>query len=245
MLDDMLGRSPRSPQSPATQENPKPEDGVRPLLRARDLQLEGGRGPVFGPLDTQLYAGQRAVVVGQQGTGRSALLLALGGRMKGVTGELRVDGIDGIAHPRKLRQLTSIARISGLAELEPSLTVGECRDERSLTEAIGVRRGKQRFTELQNALGEWFDPEEVVEHLPAFRRTLLTAMLGCLRPAAYVLLDDIDASLTDDQQLWIHRQLDVLTEAGNTFIVSALDTAKAPPGAIILRLDPHPHTEEA
>lgn len=238
MLDDLLAESPQSPQSPPRRE-------VQPLLRARQLLLEGGRGPVFGPLDTQLYAGQRGVVVGQQGTGRSALLLALAGRMKGVTGELQVEDIDGIAHPRRLRQRTSIARIGGLAELEPSLTVGECRDERALTEAIGVRRGRARFTELQNALGEWFDPEEVVEHLPGVRRTLLTAILGCLRPAAYVLLDDLDASLTDEQLHWIHRQLDVLTEAGNTFIVSALDTARTPPGAVLLHLDDHPHTSSS
>ncbi|OYO24973.1 hypothetical protein CGZ93_00410 [Enemella dayhoffiae] len=210
-----------------------------PLLCADGLRMEGRRGSVFGPLDWELVAGQRGVLVGQQGAGRSALLLALGGRLKGAAGELLVAGIDGIAHPRKLRQLTSVARISDLADLEPSLTVGEARDERALTEAIGVRQGRVRFTELQQLLGEWFDPEQVVGHLPAHRRTLLTAVLGCLRPSAYVLLDDLDASLTDRQLLWMHEQLDLLSTAGHTFIVSALDTAQVPAGANILHLDVH------
>ena len=49
-------------------------------LVARGLTLRGGRGPVFGPLDLVLPPQTHLAVLGTQGSGRSALLLALTGR---------------------------------------------------------------------------------------------------------------------------------------------------------------------
>ena len=202
--------------------------------------MDGARGRVFGPIDWDLKLGERAVIVGQQGAGRSALLLALGGRLRGVQGTIMIDGFDGVAHPRKLRRLTSVARIAGFADLEPRLTIEESRDERCLLEGFSVREGRKRFEMLQDLVGAVFEPRQQVGRLPAVQRTLLTALLGCLRPARYVLLDDIGLSLTEEQLGWIYQQLDVLEKAGATFVVSALDEINIGDATNVLRLAPPP-----
>lgn len=237
------------PEADAEPEAPDFPHEPPPLLRVSDLFLETRREHVFGPFDWQLDAGTLGIVVGQQGTGRSSVLLALAGRMRGVTGEILLAApgeptFDGVQHPRALQQHTAIARISRLVDLERLLTVAECVDERSVTEGVHQRAGRDRFRALQNEVGVNFDPEVLVEHLSAPMRTLLTALLACLRPASYVVLDDLDSSLTATQLAWAQEQLQVLAEHGHTFIVSMLDTAIVAPGASILMLDPQPHSPE-
>lgn len=212
------------------------DDVERPLLSVRDLSMNASRGRVFGPLDWDLYRGQRGIVAGHQGSGRSALLLALGGRLKGVDGLIVLQDFDGVLHPRKLRSLTSIAQIADLATLEPGLRVGEARDERALAEGMSVREGREQFSLLQDQVGHYYDPEEITEHLPGVYRTLLAALLGCLRSSQYILMDDVDHSLTDEQLGWIHHKLDLLAGYGHTFIVSTLDTAVIPANANTLQL---------
>jgi len=192
----------------------------------------------FGPVDHVVPAGQIGVVTGQQGSGRSALLLALAGRLKGVEGNLVVGDIDGIGHPRALRKQVSVARITGLADLEPNLTIGESRDERAIAEGIGVRRGRERFGQLESLLGHAFDTEQWIDRTPAVERTLLTLVLGCLASSAYVVMDDIDESLTDRQLGWIYDGMDILLGQGANFVTTALDQSPLPEVATVLHLDP-------
>ncbi|MEL4358371.1 MULTISPECIES: ATP-binding cassette domain-containing protein [unclassified Luteococcus] len=230
--------------APAAPESPTPITGDDEILRARRLQLRGRESKVFGPVDLTLTRGGITVVTGQQGAGRSALLLALSGRLKGVQGELQSAEIDGIAHPRKLRRQVSVARISDLADLEPNLTIAESRDERAIADGIGVRRGRERFAELETLLNHQFDKEQWVGRMPAVERTLLTIVLGCLAPASFVVLDDVDDSLTERQLTWIHDGLGLLTEQGHSFVLSSLEQSPVPPRAQVVHLSPPPTRTE-
>lgn len=219
----------------------EPDRGPTPLLlQARGLEMAGRSSMVFGPLDLDLRTDRVGVVTGQQGSGRSALLLALAGRLKGVQGSLLVTDIDGIAHPRALRKQVSVARITDFAELEPNLTVAESRDERAIAEGIGTRRGRERFRQLEDLLDHRFQLDDWAGHLPAVEKTLLELVLGCLKPAALVVCDDLDASLTDAQLRWIHDGLAVLREDGNHFVVSMLDESPLPDDAHVVHLVPPP-----
>lgn len=237
---------PAPQDAPSDRETPghataEPDRGPTPLLlEARGLEMAGRSSMVFGPLDLDLRTDQVAVVTGQQGSGRSALLLALAGRLKGVQGSLQVGAVDGIAHPRALRQQVSIARISGLADLEPQLTVGESRDERAISEGIGTRRGREQFSRLEDLLDHRYQTDDLVDHLPAVEKTLLTLMLGCLRPAAYVVCDDVDDRLTDAQLGWMHDGIAVLREDGHHFVLSSLDQSPLPEASRVIHLQPPP-----
>lgn len=213
-------------------------DAAQPLLTASGLALRTRQGRVFGPVDWTLPAGAHGAVLGVQGSGRSSLLLALAGRMRGVTGALRVGDVDGIRRPRQLRHRTAVARITDLVELEPTLTIAETCAERALAEGISSRRGRATFAELAAAVGVHPDPGLRVDELPAFERTLLVAVLGCLRPASFVVLDDVDASLTVEQLAAVWDALDVLGQRGHRFVVSALTSTPVPVATSVLRLDP-------
>jgi ATPase subunit of ABC transporter with duplicated ATPase domains len=52
-------------------------------IAATGLGLATGHGPVFSDLSFSFPQGGLAVVAGESGTGRSALLLAIGGRRSG------------------------------------------------------------------------------------------------------------------------------------------------------------------
>lgn len=216
---------------------PQPS-GRGALVMAERLSLATPQGQVFGPVDWTIPQGGHGVVLGEQGSGRSALLLALAGRMKGVIGRLTVAGVDAIASPRAVRHRTAVARITDLVELEPNLTVAEARDERALSEGLRPKKGRLAFATLEDALGHRFEPGRAIGELPGDERTLLTAVLACLRPADLVVYDDIDEALTEDQLGLMYHHLATLGDLGHHFVVSALDREFVPAGVSVLRLPP-------
>ncbi len=207
-------------------------------LVARGLTLRTRNGTVFAPVDLDLPAHTPLAVLGTQGSGRSALLLALTGRLQGVDGELTLGRIDGVRHAHRLREATAVAHVSDLVELESTLTVRESLEERILTDGIRRRDGRARFARLSEAVGFEADPGTPVGHLPAPERTVLTALLACLRPARLVAYDDVDATLTDAQLARVCTALETLGDFGHPFAVSALTSSAVPRGAVVLPLTP-------
>ncbi len=66
------------PDEPADVQNPFAE----PALVARGIRMSGPWGPVYGPIDLDVDAGGVTVLVCPAGTGRTALLMTLAGRMR-------------------------------------------------------------------------------------------------------------------------------------------------------------------
>lgn len=240
VTEPALETDPSLTDEPATDppltDEPAPEP--EPALVARGLTLRTPRGTVFAPVDLDLPAGTPLAVLGTQGTGRSALLLALTGRLQGVSGGLWLGDVDAMRHPHRLRAATAVAHITDFVELESVLTVRESLEERLLLDAVPRAAGRERFHALAEAVGLDAEPRAVVGHLPAVQRTLLTAVLACLRPARLIAYDDVDASLTDPQVDHVHAALEILCEHGHPFAVSALASAGAPRGAVVLSLNP-------
>lgn len=210
---------------------------------ARGLTMKTPQGVVFGPLDWDVPPRRPAAIVGEQGSGRSALLLALAGRVRGVSGELRVGDIDGIAKPGRLRKATAVARISDLVELEPALTVASSIDEHALMEGLSVRKGRRAFAAVEEASGIVIDRKTRVDELTALQRTELAVLLACVRPSAYVVLDDADASLTPPQLDELYAATHRLEQLDRYLIVSVLGGSAVPAGASTLTLATQPTPE--
>ncbi len=103
----------------------RPESGWRQipgsLVSARGIELHGPWGPVFGPLDLDIDEGGVTVVSGQVGAARTALMMALCGRMRLTRGSLTVLGFKN--KPTKVFAQSAIACMNELDDVLPSVTV--------------------------------------------------------------------------------------------------------------------------
>jgi len=199
-----------------------------PVAALQALALAHRGQSVFGPVTAQVPSGDLTVVHGAAGSGRSSLLLALTGRMRGITGGLTVAGVDGVSHPRRVRPLTSIARIGSFVTLEPQLNVGESVTERCLTEAIPVRDGMVRLEALADTIGRRPEAHDLVGDLSPLDAALFSVTLAMLRPARLVVIDDCDHDLDTDGQRELYATLRRLTATGTAIVASTCDATPIP-----------------
>ena len=88
--------------------------------------MRGPWGPVYGPIDLDVDAGGVTALIHPAGTGRTALLLTLAGRMRPVQGSLTVFGR---TDARKIFDIAALANIDALDKIAESVTVRDLIDE--------------------------------------------------------------------------------------------------------------------
>ena len=209
----------------------EPTDDDSPYIQTHDLSLVTREGPVYEGVDLAFRRGRLAAVVGRSGSGRSALLLTLAGRMRGWTGRCRVAGYDAATQTATLRDRSSLARISDLVDLEPRLTVAESITERALIDAMPLPRAGDRFEASCAALGGIdFPRTTLVGELTSLDQTLLAVALATLRPAELVFLDEAERRLDGEQRGRLMVGLLGLVESGTCVVISVLDPAGLPEG---------------
>lgn len=205
-------------------------------IEARDLGLLSSRGWVFRHVDLTVPPHTVAAVAGSEGRGKSALLLALTGRMRVSEGSLRVAGIDAAASAGAVRARTAVARLQGIVTLEPELTVAETVAERSLIDGVRPRDGRAAFAAACQRAGVSFDPGAVVGRLPAVRRGLLALLVTAVRPADVVVVDDTDAGVTLEEEREIYRVAAAFAAEGPAIVASTTRSEALPPGATVIDL---------
>src|SRR5699024_4995491 len=200
-----------------------------PAVHLEALGLRGSRGWAFRDVDLVAQRGDLVVITGASGTGRSALLLAIAGRLKPTTGSLQVAG-QTLAPDRpnhralkQVRERVAVARISHHISLDGDLPV-----------AVNVRDAadwsRQRPADLQDRIDEWrersgltFEPHTPVAELPALEVTALHLLLAAALDPDVIVLDDADAGLvpTERAQLW--QLAAAVAASGPTVIATATE----------------------
>ncbi|HOA26783.1 MAG: ATP-binding cassette domain-containing protein [Propionibacteriaceae bacterium] len=210
----------------------------RPLVVAKGLALRTPRGHVFNPVTATVPRGSVAAVAGGDGTGKSALLLALTGRMRGITGGLTVDGVDAVAHPGRVRAATSVARISDLVATEPMLSLEDCITERTLADAAPARARHANYLHVALLLGLDAPRDTLFGQLSPADQTRAAVALASIRPSRLIVVDDLDreTTLADQAALWAGL-LDLAAE-GVTVVASTSERAAVPPEVLTLEMDP-------
>lgn len=207
-------------------------------IEAVGLSLTTREGPVFSDVSLEFGRGAVACLVGRAGSGRSALLLAIAGRLRGWTGSLRVGGLDADAASAQVRQLVSVARIDTLVDQEKQLSVSDSVVERALIDGIDPEEARRRLADIERVLGVRLPPDELVGRLSAVDQTLLCVALALLKPADAVVLDDADRDLDAQELRELGAALRRLADQDITVVVSVHDPANLPPGAQVHRLAP-------
>ncbi|MDV3129836.1 ATP-binding cassette domain-containing protein [Mycobacterium sp. 21AC1] len=123
--------------SESTGANDSDEDQQQPpAITARGITMRGPWGPVYGPIDLDIPAGGVTVLVAPSGSGRTALLMTLAGRMRPAGGELTVLGHHRAADIFKNSALAGIDEIDTVAE---SVTVRDLVTEQRRWDADWYR----------------------------------------------------------------------------------------------------------
>jgi ABC-2 type transport system ATP-binding protein len=207
-------------------------------VRTRGLSLRGARGWVFRDVDLDVPAGGLAAVSGIAGSGRTALLLALGGRMKPTGGTGTVGGI-ALDDLRAVQRIAALGIVAGVTGLDPALTVREhVREALALHEGIfGRFRGRDARTRAAlDRVGLDADPRTLAEDLDPDEAQLLGAALALVGDPRLLLLDDVDEGLPADRQRALWRRLRAIAGSGVTVIATCHDPAPAEGFAQAVRL---------
>ncbi|RRO17270.1 ATP-binding cassette domain-containing protein [Saccharopolyspora rhizosphaerae] len=188
-------------------------------ILARGIAVRGPRGVVFANLDFRVEPGSLTVVAGPSGSGRTSLLLVLSGRLRTITGELDVDGLPLPRKARMVRKLIRPARIRPGCELEERHRVREAITERRLisgTNKASVELGLE-------LVGLDVDRSLLIGELPPEERLLLAVGLAAAPAPAGIVVDDVEAGLTQSGRARVWAALHEVSRIGMTVIASSTD----------------------
>ena len=169
------------------------DDG--PAIDVEELAVVAD-GPVFGPIDLTVDAGGTAVVVGPAGSGKTALLLTLTGRMRATGGSGTVIGADVRREHARMRSGTSLAWVDGITDLDKDYTVEQHVAERLIglqpwyRPVIGRDRVRQSLDVAE--LGEALPARAFVSDLTQLQKFELELLLAWLDGSAVIAVDNID-----------------------------------------------------
>lgn len=180
-----------------------PDSGepAEPAITARGIRVSGPWGPVYGPLDLDVEAGGLTVLLAEAGSGRTALLLTLAGRMRPDAGQLRVFGRTGAT---EIFFRTALSGIDGLDTVYESVTVADLITEQLRWIApwhrLVRRAGRQDLERVcLPVFGDLALPPltEYVEELSELDRLLLRIALANVNTPDLLVVGNLDYVTSD------------------------------------------------
>jgi ABC-2 type transport system ATP-binding protein len=216
--------------------------GAPPLMVADALLATGPRGRIFGPITVRLTAGELLAVTGPGGSGRTALLLALSGRLRVAGGRLIVGGHLLEAEAGAIRSLVAVARAGDAVDLDEFWTVGDAIADRAVL--IGGRPADAVEGAVRARLtGAGVDvaPATALHALTPLARTLLDLALAAVEDRPVVVLDDADRGLGPAGERRVWEALRALAGEGRAVLAATTDPrAAASLATTILPMEPAP-----
>jgi ABC-2 type transport system ATP-binding protein len=200
------------------------------VVEADGVGVQTHRGRVYAGFGLRANAGQVVANAGRGGSGRTSVLLTLGGRMRASEGKLRVCGQVLPDAAARVRALTSMARIGGAAELEPGLRVADHVRERALAERMTPASGAVAFSAARDVVRVDLPPRHLVGELAPWQVTAFALTLALMESRRLILLDDLDAGADADAQAWLWKA--ARRVAGTGPCVVATTTVSEPAGGV-------------
>jgi ABC-type multidrug transport system ATPase subunit len=198
-------------------------------VRAHQLQLDAGRGRVFGPVDLAIPVGSLSLVTGPAGVGKTSLLLTIAGRLKpNRHSDLEVLGRRLPSQARGVQVRSAAVGIHGLDDLDEEVTVAATIRERQAWLAPWYRIVRAPddagVAEVCSPVfGDSPAPRarQLVHELGEADNLLLRIALAMQGRPELVVIDDIDALHDTDGRRRVWEALQGLSAEGTTVVVTA------------------------
>jgi ABC-type multidrug transport system ATPase subunit len=219
---------------------PSAAEPAPPLMVANGLLATGPRGKAFGPVTISVAAGELLAVTGPGGSGRTALLLALSGRLRVAGGRLIVGGHPLDIESGAIRDLVAIARAGDTVDLDERWTVGEAIANRAVLTRHGPAAAIESAVRARLAsAGADVAPATALHRLTPLERTLLDLALAAAEDRPVVVLDDADRGLGPEDERRVWAALRTLSGEGRAVLAVTTDPrAAAGLATTILSLEP-------
>ncbi|WP_120522673.1 ABC transporter ATP-binding protein [Arthrobacter celericrescens] len=191
------------------------------MLTAQELQINGHRADLLPPTSLEIRRGSLLLASGDGQEQRTALALALSGRMKPGSGILRWDGN---SKTKRIRSASALLDSPGVNEPEQHLSVGDL-----VTEDLALIPRRYRGALLSKPWLKVNSFEDIadlwIEQLPAARRLELLTALALADPAVDLLVLDSPDRHSSDPADWLPRLGQLAHDAGRPLAVVAVVSA--------------------
>lgn len=195
----------------------KKKPAPKPLLATFDLAKRYGDVDALRPLDLEIAAGERVVLVGHNGSGKSTLLRMVAGLLDPSDGEVEIDGAE--AGSLEARAITSF--LPDEPVLYDDLSVREHVDY------IGRLHGTDGYGDAEADVAVRLGVAHRIDDLPArFSRGLrqkTALLLGLTRPFDLLLVDEPFVGLDLAGKAALVELLEERHQAGATLVVATHD----------------------
>ena len=144
-------------------------------VSASALTLSGPDGLVYNDVSINLPIGERLIVHGPSGSGKSALLLTIAGRMAFDAGRLRVNGYLLPQETAAVRRSVALAEMRGVNDLDDNLTVDQLIAERLSIGSFSLWVSRSRVAPVRDELNDALEYALRSRRTPRRRRQRIDA----------------------------------------------------------------------
>ena len=190
---------------------------VQPYIAARGLELKTLAGYAYKNVDLEASRGELVAVRGRNGSGKTALLLTLAGRMKSTDGTLTVGGFDLPRERAKVGRKVGLGIFAGLNDLQDSLTAAYAVGAEF--ELFGRKPRREQVKAYMEAWGIGDVADIRIKDMTAEKRTQLGIALAFVGEPEAVVVDDIEDQLTMSQSEGLMELLHRAAREQNVAIV--------------------------
>ncbi len=234
-----------------------PSPGSTEAVSASALTLSGPDGLVYNDVSISLPAGDRLLVHGPSGSGKSALLLTIAGRMAFDTGRLRVNGHLLPQETIAVRRSVALAEMRGVNDLDDDLTVDQLIAERLSIRSIGLWVSRSRIEPVRDELNHSLEyarevagiladdvrGTEPLSSLGSLERKVFGVALALTENPRIVVIDDVDGLRSSEAIALFWSALDRLLIGRDVTVVASVHSPESAPPASerlhLLELDTH------
>ena len=193
-------------------------------IHAERVRLSSGGHRILPAITFDAAVGSIVALVGASGTGKTSLLLALAGRMRGWNGSIRVFGADAARDGKRVRQLVGLGLMPGINDLSPALTPAQHVAEQR---AFAPRSQRSPRTDVLARVRLDAAASIQVKLLDAEQCVRLGIALALVRDVRVLVVDDLDRDLDAEQRGRVVALLRELADEGLTVLVACVDEATA------------------